>query len=319
MPNIWTHQIFGRQVLEQSGHSSLIETKAQRNLFQMGCQGPDFLFYHHFLPWHQDKRMNRLGSAMHQTRCGPFLLDLIRWVSGRPIHSPGPVYVLGFVLHHVLDRNMHPYIFYKSGFKKWDHQRLEVIIDTLIARKYESLETWRTPVWKEIETGGRFPDDIADMLDSIAKLHYPEETAGISAEDWNQANRDMIAAQRLFHDPTGLKRLLTFRQIEPLVYKRKVPARDYLNEANQPWSCPTDRNDVHTSSFWDLWETAFTDGIEVVREVISVWQDDLKSSNEAELPDESLDTLKRVIGNRSYETGKDCELELIIQFADPIL
>lgn len=317
MPNIWTHNIFGRQVLEQTGHTSLIGSKANRNLFQMGCQGPDFLFYHHFLPWQRDQRMNRLGSSMHRIRCGPFLLDLIRWASGRPVDSPSSVYVLGFALHHVLDRNMHPYIFYKSGFKKWDHQRLEVIIDTLVARKYENIETWRTPVWKEIETGGGFPDDIAIMLDSIAKQHYPEETSGLSIEDWHEANRDMIAAQRFFYDPTGAKRILTFGQIEPLVYKRNFPDRDYLNESNSPWSCPTDQNEVHTSSFWDLWEVALADGIKVVQEVISVWQAALETMDgtSAALPD----SLIQAIGDRSYETGKPCEPELEIRFADPIL
>ena len=135
MPNVWTHLIFGQELMNQLGHASMLSDKQLRHVFSLGCQGPDFLFYHNFLPWKKDKKLNQLGSLMHTKACGPFLQDLLSHIQGRGLYNPAVVYALGFLTHHILDRNMHPYVFYKSGFKKWDHQRFEIIMDTLIVRR----------------------------------------------------------------------------------------------------------------------------------------------------------------------------------------
>ncbi len=41
-------------------------------------------------------------------------------------------FVFGFITHHILDRNTHPYIHYRAGYEGNDHQKLEVFIDTLM-------------------------------------------------------------------------------------------------------------------------------------------------------------------------------------------
>ena len=139
MPNIWTHLLFGREVLERIGEGEMIGDAGKRRLFQMGCQGPDFLFYHNFLPWKRGDAMNRLGGEMHSRHCGPVLMELLDTVSGLSARRSDPddavVYALGFVLHHTLDRNVHPYVFSRSGFRKWDHQRFEVMMDTIVVRR----------------------------------------------------------------------------------------------------------------------------------------------------------------------------------------
>src|SRR4051794_2943005 len=112
MPNIWTHLIYGKQLLIQINKQELISSQNLLNLFNLGCQGPDFLFYHHFLPWKKLKYMNELGGLMHQEQCGPVLMEMMLHVreQGKSIIDPEAVYVLGFLTHHVLDRNMHPFI-----------------------------------------------------------------------------------------------------------------------------------------------------------------------------------------------------------------
>ncbi|TXK85462.1 hypothetical protein [Paenibacillus sp. N3.4] len=94
---------------------------------------------------------------MHKEACGPFLMDLLRQVKGRGLYNPAVVYVLGFLTHHILDRTMHPYVFHKSGFRKWDHQRFEMIMDTKIIQQKLGLPTWKTPVWKHLYVGESFP------------------------------------------------------------------------------------------------------------------------------------------------------------------
>ena len=313
MPNIWTHFIYGQELMRKLGHDAMLQDSQLRRVFNLGCQGPDFLFYYHFLPWKRDKKMVPLGSAMHQQHCGPFLIDLIGQVRGRGLYNPAVVYVLGFLSHHLLDRQMHPYVFYQSGFKKWNHQRFEIILDTRIAKKKLRVETWRTPVWKEIYVGPALPKGVVEALSQAAASHYPELVKDVSTEDWEEAYRDMIRAQKLFHDPSGVKRILTLGQIEPLVYKKKLPPLDYLNEARTVWNCPTSKEETYTHSVWDLWEIAMDDGAAVMSEAIQALQD--IGAKEA-FPGHRL---AERLGNLSYETGKPCDSGLEIVHVNPMI
>lgn len=329
MPNVWTHLIFGQKVLEALGEQQLIALPEQRRMFNMGCQGPDFLFYHHFLPWQKDKIMNKLGSEMHNRSCGPVIMDLLDSVSGGdPARSDADaslVYVLGFVLHHILDRNMHPYVFSRSGFRKWDHQRFEVMMDTLIVRKLLGKETWNTEVWREIHIDGEFPGELVDAFEQATAVYYPELGPKVKREYWQEAIRDMIRAQRLFHDPSGIRRLLTFGQIEPLVYKRKVPPLDILNESRSPWLDPVEGRQSFTESVWDLWDQAMDDGEAVIAAVLAWFREQRRQDEQEALdgyPPARTAALREaaaaLIGSRSYETGLPCDSGAAIRHADPI-
>ena len=50
------------------------------------------------------------------------------------------------------------------------------------------------------------------MMGSITQTYFPELNTNISSTDWNAAYKDMMNAQRLFHDPYGIKRCINFRQ-----------------------------------------------------------------------------------------------------------
>lgn len=318
MPNLWTHMIFGQEVLKRTGHDAWLEDDGARQLFQLGSQGPDPLFYHHYLPWKKDKRMNALGELMHEERCGFFLMDMLRLLQGKRNGSAGIYYAAGFLLHHILDRNAHPYIFAKSGFKKWNHQRFEIILDTLCARRFRGIETWRTPVWRLLWAGEQLPLEIAELMDALAAAHYPEAYRGLGIPQWQEAYRDMIAALKLFHDPYGVKRLLTARRIEPFVYKRQFPPLDYCNEAGTSWRDPTDQELVRTTGFWDHWEDALQEG----ERILPLALDCVRGTGEeapGSGPQEALwIELERLLGNVSYSTGRPCG-EFEIRYADPIL
>lgn len=325
MPNVWAHLIFGQLVLEKLNESALILSDEDKAIFNMGCQGPDFLFYHRFLPWQRSLVMNRMATAMHNEHCGPVIIELLDSVNGRKA-SPGKadrsiLFALGFVLHHVLDRNMHPFVFSKSGFRKWDHQRYEIMMDTVIARKLWGVETWKTPVWRYINTDGCFPEPIVDAFESIAGGFYPELASFIRRKDWHEANRDFTNALRLFHDPSGIRRTITFGQIEPFVFRRDHPPYDVMNEQEQPWIDPTNRDVYHLDNGWTLWERAMVDALEVMQAVL-VW---LRAHEAPQPTKEDRIEVRQLreaaiqrIGNFSYETGLPCDSGLRIRYADTV-
>ncbi|WP_274652620.1 hypothetical protein [Paenibacillus humicola] len=328
MPNVWAHIIYGQKVLESIGEQTMIAASEDRKLFFLGCQGPDFLFYHRFLPWQKNKTMTLLGGEMHSKQCGPVLMDLLDAAAGRPAAAQAPdpavLYTLGFVLHHLLDRKLHPYIFSKAGFRKWDHQRLEIMMDTIIARKLAGIETWKTEIWREIDAAGAVPDGIVDAFEQIVAVHYPAYAPYIEREHWRMAMKDMVRAQRLFFDPSGIRRFLTFRQIEPFVYRRDIPPLDIMNEQRKSWLDPANGKDRHQESVWDLWEAAMEEGQAVMRAVLE-WLRALEQASFDPTGDEKLlatvqlrETAASLIDDRSYETGLPCSSGAGIRYAEPI-
>lgn len=325
MPNVWTHLIFGRELLKKMGLSELLATEEDQRVFHLGCQGPDFLFYHNFWPWKKDKRVSELGNRIHHEHCGPFLIDVARQTRTRPVTDQAVIYLIGFLTHHVLDRNMHPYINYNSGFKKWNHQRFEVILDTLMAKKFLGIETWKTPVWKQIDIGPDFPEGVVPIFQHATARWFPDHS--IAAKDWTDAYRQTIQAHRIFHDPYGIKQILTFGQIEPMVYKRKNAPLDYLNESRNEWNDPTSLDENYRYNVWELWEQALADGEQVVAAALRFLEEMTTKThvteNHEQQSGQTQETaeaaLIRVVGNRSYDTGKDCDSGLQIKYVNPIL
>ncbi len=314
MPNIWTHIIFGQEALRAVGQADWLEREEDSRLFSWGCQGPDPLFYYRFLPWSKDKRMDTLGNLMHEEQCGPFLMELLRRV-GQPEGSRLRPYAAGFLLHHILDRNAHPYIFAKSGFKKWNHQRFEIILDTIVARRLRGIDTWKIPVRRELV----LPWDsvlfqkVPELLSALAVQFYPEATEEVGVRQWQESFRDMLLALRLFHDPTGAKRVLTAGQITPFVYKRENPPLDYCNEQRKFWRDPAEEGAVHQTGFWDHWQAAMEEAGKLLPLALEVMEAGAASSRAAETEAELL----RLLGNVSYSTGRACG-EWAIRYEDPL-
>jgi hypothetical protein len=262
--------------------------------------------------------MPRLGDKMHRENCGPVLIDFfakVREIQDRAEQEQTMAYFLGFLTHHILDRNFHPYIHFKAGYRKWDHQRFEVIMDTLFMEKKKGLSTWKTPVWKELDAGSELPRQVVSILRQTAEAWYTE-AEDIPSGYWNAAYRDMIRAQKLFHDPSGWKRVLTGGQIEPMVYKKNNAPLDYFNEAKAVWKHCAVEEETFTTSAWDLWEQSLEDGRNVLAALLG-WLNSQGQEQSAEASQAKRNFI-HVLENRSYDTGKDCDSGLESRFAESV-
>ncbi len=301
MPNIWAHIQFGKEVFKAIDTQGLMNYNGWKTAFQLGCQGPDFLFYDHFLPWQASTPLNKLGSQMHNVHCGQFLLSLFEEVRIRPIDDPAVAYSIGFLLHHLLDRHLHPFIFSRSGFKKWHHQRYETAMDSVILKQRADLHTGRHPVAPEVDTGGRLPGGFAADFLRVVSYHYPVLAGQMTPDRLDNAVAQFIKAQRLFFDPAGWKGRLTFGQLEPFSPPRELPDWDVLNETRQSWVDPTDRTLIRKESAIDLWEQALLDANATTAAGIA-WLN-AETKEQATI---TKDRFKELLQDISYETGRPC-------------
>ncbi|WP_010170758.1 zinc dependent phospholipase C family protein [Bacillus coahuilensis] len=305
MPNVWTHIVFAEKLLH-SFPSHSFDPKAQA-YYRFGSQGPDPFFYHSFLPW-QKSSVSTIGLAIHYNNCGPFLLDMIK--KGRFMkHEETKAYILGFITHHLLDRQTHPYIIYRSGEEGYKHQLLETTIDTIMVKRERNLDTWTSPAYKQIDLGAELHEEVEELLAGLISTHHPTKES-LPTHYIKESYKDMKKAFKLFHDPMGLKNKLLFGYITPFSYREKFPEQDYLNVNKTPWLHPTNNQESSTKSFIELYEEALEVGKEVFKRVFLYWE----TENE-----EHLEELKEIIGNVSYDTGKDASIREELKYFEPIV
>ncbi|WP_310829255.1 zinc dependent phospholipase C family protein [Paenibacillus pedocola] len=319
MPNIWMHLEYGKQLAEEFKNEFpfLEDVETCPELYQLGCQGPDFLLYHSFLPWKKENRALRLGDLMHTENCGPVLIEFWKRAISLPSADLKNVqqYFLGFLTHHLLDRNLHPYINWKAGYKHRDHQRFEIVLDTVFMKRLKGIDTWRHSVWKKINVGSHLPLPIHTILHETAAVWYPD-TKKLPAEMWHEAYLDMLLAHKCLYDPRGWKKSLLWGKARRLFSQQLSPAEeklDYLNEKHGQWRHSALYSEVRTESVWELWEEALAEGRTVLR-ALGSW---LNSSVPADAS-RALEKFKEVLGDRSYDTGKDCSSKLKNLYAEPI-
>ncbi|SES98099.1 Zinc dependent phospholipase C [Salinibacillus kushneri] len=305
MPNIWTHIMFCEDVMVSLNDP--VHLQDAQGFLNLGAQGPDPFFYHNFWPWKQDEHINDIGKRLHTEKCGPFLMDMIQ--SGIVKSKPTKAYILGFVTHHILDRNAHPYIHYRAGYQKNKHQELEVLIDTLMMKKFRNLDTWKVPVYKEIDVGSTLDHEISELL-STTILHHFHEHAQKLPEDFVQLSyRDMKRALKILFDPYSWKNHLLGSMISPFSHQPIKNDKDYLNENHSTWHHPA-TNEPHHESFIDLYNQGKKESLETLYAIIKYWEDP-NSHNEQIITD--------LIDNISYDTGKPLAENLENRYSSPIV
>ncbi|WP_338062703.1 zinc dependent phospholipase C family protein [Virgibacillus halotolerans] len=304
LPNIWTHILFCEDVVDAV--KKPYPFSQDETLMKLGAQGPDPFFYYNFWPWIKEEPVHDVGTAMHTKNCGAFLMDMI--IAAKDMSPRVKAYVAGFITHHVLDRNTHPYIHYRAGYEGSDHQKLEVLIDTAMMNKYHNLKSWKAPVYKEIDVGRSLDKDVLGLLHENINKYYPELHKD-SPKYIQKAYKDMRRALKILADPYGWKNALLGSLISSYSHRPIKADIDYLNLNETTWHHPA-TNEPCNKSFVALYNQGRAEGIAILTEVQHYWN---HHNVEAE------QTLRELIDNISYDTGKPLHFNLTNHYSDPIV
>ena len=275
MPSLITHDTFGQDVYRDL-FASIGGSRDEAEAFLLGNQGPDPLFYAIACPWMHANR--DLGNIMHDQlpsrlieafKTGlPFLPD-----DERPVAR---AYALGFLCHYTLDSIMHPFIFGQQyalcdtgepGLSRRDGHEIHSYIETeldemvLFVKRGETVERFNPA--RDIVKGSQ------RMLDIVSKLYVYVAMAvygrAVPLDLFSSSVHAMRLGQRVFHSPSGLKRLI-LGNVEELVRPYSfIRAMSHLpveleesifdNREHVQWNDPF-TGEESTESFWDLYERA---------------------------------------------------------------
>lgn len=309
MPNIITHKLFAEDV-----YHALNDTKLKRmiacnfQLYYIGSQGPDFLFFSNLMPWdmYKSHRLNRLASRMHNEHINDFYECAMRSIQKQTkeeIRERMIVYLFGHLCHWALDKTTHPFIYYFTGKGQRKnsafHHRLESMIDVRLLDKKRNLTVKDYPYYKICEYDATMLQAIARMYITIAREIYHVD---IKVHDIRETLDTWYEVQKFLYDP-GCMKYFCIHGVEKILHKewqlsgnivrnKEIDKLDILNEERKEWKHPCDNDITSMSSFLDLYDDAITTAVKTIKMVNWITQGKA-----------GIHHLLNIIDNQSYTQG----------------
>lgn len=328
MPNLVTHYLCGLEavnILENEECRKLI--RQHQNVFNLGVQGPDILFYYEVWPWSSKSIETNIGQTMHISKVNKVFRAFTDYIVRQNgyVRNVLTVYLLGFICHNCMDSIGHPYIFYRSGFNKpeynqenlflYYHRRFETSIDVLLCKKFLNKRVHEINCDKLIAINETEINLISEMYVSVVKAVFGSD---LRKKKVGRAIKEMHLVERLLKDPHGIKKRLTgfidnliyrFPLFSSLIFPLKVEdGLDYLNLSHREWCMPHDDSIKSSKSFIDL----FTDSVKRTQELCDVLYSAVFHNNS------NISHALELLGNNSYTTGIDCDIQAVFKYSDII-
>lgn len=287
MPALLTHYQFALRVFSKLKKAGV--EVADVDCALIGAQGPDIFYFHRVLPWENGKSYAAVGNRLHDISPARLFEGFRSALNTEHRQYPFTLgYIEGMFCHYALDRATHPYIVWAQHQLQnqepdyalrpnFYHYRIESALDTMTLRR----ETGR--LISDFGLISVLPKDRDGRYQAIGRLYQTLLSRlfniQASAENLALAPGDMRNALYLMSDRTMLRQKLFFRPVEilshrghfatPLLRPLDTGDWDYANEAHREWCNPYDENDTSTDTFFELYDFAANEAVDMITEFLS--------------------------------------------------
>ncbi|AEY67293.1 zinc dependent phospholipase C family protein [Clostridium sp. BNL1100] len=328
MPNLVTHYLCGLEavkMIENKECKKLIELN--KNVFNLGVQGPDILFYYGIWPWSPKTQYGTIGEKFHISKVNLVFSEMIDYILKQEgnVKDILTVYFMGFLSHNCLDSITHPYIFYKSGFKtdedprtnlyQYYHRRFETAIDVLMCSRLLNKKVHEIRIDGLIGITVRERNVIGDMYESVIASVFNYNIPGKLIA---KAIKDMNTVEKILRDPHGTKKkfvaaidqvIYGFPLFSSLIFPLHIKdGFDYLNLAKNEWAMPYDKAHKSTLSFIEM----FKEACDRTQRFCQVLYSTITGDNS------NVSYALKLFGNNSYTSGINCDLTVKFKYHDII-
>lgn len=273
MPAYLTHYIFA--------DINTPKDTEYRNVTLLGSQGSDPFFYYGYKIFGSRKLTNEnreFGTTIHHIDLADFFEFMIERVSSSIDEEKAVLkaYLTGFIMHYCVDRNCHPYIFYRSGFaKSKDEAKKYAFIHSLFESRIDAL-LMKKKGYRKIDPS--LPTNTRSKYLKIISLAYYDfarkivNDTSVFPSSFSDSVKDMETANRLLHSKTGAKKSFFEKHFQySLLNSMSTPKHvkddieiDYLNLKHEKWIHPV-TGVPSNKSFLDLFDNAKKDYEEGVK------------------------------------------------------
>lgn len=272
MPGYITHNIFGREEFKKISSQNIRKViRNNRNVFNIGLQGPDIFFY---FPGYFLINKKNLGSIMH-TRCtGKYINKMLEYVNNTTDEKDKEIavaYLAGFLGHYSLDRVCHPYIYWKTDRMNMTrdyhskHVALETDIDYIMCKQFFKRDVSKFPYAEMVRLSRNQLDIISGLLNYALGNTFEYIRFNYEIAYAVLLNFRMIISQ--IKDKEGNKarytgkierKIIGHEYFTPLFIgdNYKIKNNDPMNIGKQKWFNPWKEEDIRNCSFYELIDEA---------------------------------------------------------------
>lgn len=273
MPASLLHRYFAEDVLSEIPSS-------EADFIFVGTQGPDpFMAYgtNPFLGKRSDvPEVNPWGSKMHQTHLSEVYAPMARYAYSKSGREKEILfaYLEGLLLHFTLDRLVHPYVFYRTGFDEngkyggiyvFYHGAFESVLDKTYGKRNKRF----------LPPAKALPVIQEEDLDALSRMWASCATIPLKESAFAESYLEFRSVMKLLYSPMGIKRTL-FKLVMGKTSKayslsypaslKRFAALDVENLSHDVWKDPC-TGEEHHESIPDLIELAKKDA-RTVHEIV---------------------------------------------------
>jgi len=265
MPSSLTHQVFGNII------SKNLPINIDKNYFNWGLQGPDFLFFHNF---GIKNKINAIGYKIHSENIAETFNLLFDYVKQNAENEIILSYCVGFLCHYVLDKICHAYIYHLSDIiaenekvKKYiAHRRIESRLDCYIQNNSKNIlitdKNIISNIWiisKNIFNKNLKQKHIKNSLKNMLRtLKFLEDKNG-------NKYKKIYSAEKILHIPHFISSLIIPQKIETILFKKQHKFNKIIN-----------KNIKITTDFDEIWSVSIAETHEYIQYLIEYIHKDIK-------------------------------------------
>lgn len=316
MAGTLTHAYFALDLYDKLSINSkelLIDEKESLKLF---AQNTDVIFFYNLLSLRKGKCIRNFGYESQKFKSYEFFSTLINYIKYNNLQYKPQVmsYLYGMLSHYVLDSTFHPYIIYKTGYfdknkkntYKYNrlHDDLETYFDDYMIKLRTGINPKKFKSYNFCFNVDNFSNELIEVIDFTYKEVYGLKN--FHKIYYKACKQTKFAFRLCRYDPTGIKkfgyRLIdsitpkSFSKLWPVSYNVNLKKKSkYLNLEHKVWCNPADKKTKSNKSILELYTEALDKASNMIKEINQYIYYDKKIN------------LKKVVGNLSYVTGKDCD------------
>lgn len=274
MPSTITHEYHYRDVYKKT--SKAFKNNYSEELYRSysaGSQGHDAYFFLDFWNLPEFKKKSAKAELLQDDKFQDLCIELSRLIIEETDGTNKEIRLIlyGYILHHILDSHVHPYIIYETQ-KSNLHAQAESYLDEWMIGSREEKKANYYPIHKLIPKMPRLKSETKDILSRAFKKIYKLENFG---EDYERGLRQVPIFLRLFrYDPTGIKKfgyhLVDLTHLSKTKYywlsyhNRFTNYEYYLNGEKRTWYNPVDAKTPKNESFKELYNQAVEEGAHII-------------------------------------------------------
>ena len=301
MPSTITHTYIGLDILD--GLNSKPKEIINKNIedYKTFCSSMDVLYFYRISLFKKNK-YNILGKEFHHQKTNDVFKYLINYCKN---NNSDIIFTLlsGLITHYVADSTMHPFInsFSSENSSLMDrtnkHFEIETYLDNyMLLKKNKSYKNYKL---YKLQFNNKKNDEVVRVLNGLFKEVFKVDNIGIIY--YKSLKYMKLVFKYMRYDKFGIKKnmyklidlnKLNVRRSKYLSYNFNIDDIDkYLNNDNNEWCYPMNKNIIKNYSFEELYEIVINKSINIINSLYNYIYND-----------KDID-LDKLLENRSYSSG----------------